>query len=479
MIDLGLLYCYLLYSLSPLPQDIPQVARSFSSVRPVTPARVPSSSSSQPSTRLYVVQDNIVNENTDAIVNTTTQDMNLSTGGVSSAISRKAGPKLQMMCKQLVDNGLILEQGKIAVTSACGQLRCKKVIHAHLPHGLAASRSSISPQKMVEKIVTACVEKAEEEHLHAISFPAFGIGAAGYSVASMAEAMLKALKQFGQKKPKSVETIKIVILDQKLHQEFFELFCKFFSIDATSQGSQGIFHSIGASLKASLGFRGKDDLYVELQPGGSTRPGARIPGLPVAVDISPRALPNPVAVFTIYAASDNTADKIEQEIRENVKERVANEKIEEKYIGYLIHDDIQEIESIANDHGVVIKVMPKIKQITISGEQRSVSNVQMKVTNLLREVEKAHSELQIFEWQSQDGETFESYPTEASVRLERAFIKRIPFIEMTIDDVEVIIDLKNLQEMSKATGSTRTVKRVRKMQIGKLHSCSSLSRLGG
>lgn len=101
---------------------------------------------------------------------------------------------------------------------------------------------------------------------------------------------------------------------------------KFFSIDATSQGSQGIFHSIGASLKASLGFRGKDDLYVELQPGGSTRPGARIPGLPVAVDISPRALPNPVAVFTIYAASDNTADKIEQEIRENVKERVANEK---------------------------------------------------------------------------------------------------------------------------------------------------------
>lgn len=123
--------------------------------------------------------------------------------------------------------------------------------------------------------------------------------------------------------------------------------------------------------------------------------------------------------------------------------------------------------------------MPKIKQITISGEQRSVSNVQMKVTNLLREVEKAHSELQIFEWQSQDGETFESYPTEASVRLERAFIKRIPFIEMTIDDVEVIIDLKNLQEMSKATGSTRTVKRVRKMQIGKLHSCSSLSRLGG
>ena len=404
--------------------------------------------------------------------------MNLSTGGVSKAIARKAGPKLQMVCKQLVDNGLKLEQGNIAVTSACGQLRCKKVIHAHLPHGPAASHTSISPQQMVEKIVTACVEKAEEECLRSISFPAFGIGAAGYSVASMAEAMLKVLKRFGQTKPKSVETIRIVILDQKLHQEFFEFFCTFFNIDITSQGSQGIFHSIGASLKASLGFRGKDDIYVELQPGGSKHPGAlsvRVPGSQVAVDISPRALPNPVAVFKIYAASMNTADKIEQEIRKNVKERVADEKIEEKYIGYLIDDDIQEIESIGNDQGVVIKVMPKIKQITISGEQRRVSHVQMKVTNLLREVEKAHTELQIFEWQSQDGETFESYPPEANIRLERALKKGIPAIQMTIDDVEVVIDLKNFQEMSRATGSTRTVQRVRKMQIGKLHSCSLLS----
>ena len=404
--------------------------------------------------------------------------MNLSAGGVSKAISRKAGPKLQMICKQLVDNGLRLEQGKIAVTNACGQLRCKRIIHAHLPVRSAASHAPISPQKMVEKIVTACVGKAEEEGLRSISFPAFGIGAAGYSIADMAEPMLSVLQKFGQKNPKSVEIIRIVILDQKLHQDFYDYFCKFFNIDTASQGSHGILHSIGASLKATLGFGGKDGVYVELQPGGGASTGVlsvRGPGSPVAVNITPSALPNPVAVFRIYAASKITVDQIEQEIRENVKQRVTTAKIEEEYIGYLIDDDIKEIEAIGDGHGVVIKIMQKIKQITISGEQRCVSHAQMKITSMLHDIEKAQSELQIYEWQSQDDETFESYPPEANARLERAFKKGIPAIEMAIDDIEVIIDLKKYEEISKTTGFRRGVKRVKKMQVGKLHSFCLLS----
>ena len=407
--------------------------------------------------------------------------MNLSAGSVSKAIFRKAGPKLQMICKQLVHNGLRLEQGKIAVTNACGHLRCKRVIHAHLPVRSAASHSPISPQEMVEKIVTTCVEKAEEEGLHSISFPAFGTGSAGFSVANIAEPMFKGLKKCGERKPRSVEIIRIVILDQKLHQDFYDYFCKFFNVDTASQGSHGILHSIGASLKAALGFGGKDGVYVELQPGGGAPAGVlsvRGPGSPVAVNITPSTLPNPpnpVAVFRIYAASKITADRIEQEIRENVKQRVTTAKIEEEYIGYLIDDDIKEIEAIGDDRGVVIKIMQKINQITISGEQRCVSHAQMKITSMLHDIEKAQSELQIYEWQSQDGETFESYPPEANARLERAFKRGIPAIEMAIDDIEVIIDLKNCEEISKTTGFRRTVKRVKKMQVGKLHSFCLLS----
>ena len=431
------------------------------------------SDGSQLGTRLYIVHGDISDETSDIIVNTTTENMDLQATAVSRALSHKAGSKLQSACRQLFDNGVSLEEGRIAVTNSFGQLRCKKIIHAYLPDRRGATKARIDPQLLVEKIVTACIEKAEQESMESISFPAFGMGLAGYSVTEAAEPMLKALQRFGRGKPKSVKTIRIVILDQSQYQELHSCFCKFFNRNPqATHGSQGFLRYIGS--KVGLCQSTKDDTYVELQAvadsveavaGSLSARGPRI-----TMSAPPQLIPNPIAVFKIYAASLQSAQQIERDIRAGVKQRVTTKTVQDPQITFLLHDDAMAIESIGDQLGVVIKVLRKINQIQISGEWGNVSQAQMKITSTLREIEKAQSELQIYEWQSQDGETYEPYLTDASIRLERAFKQRESTVEMSIDDVAVTVDLNKMEELNKSTGDRRSVRRVKKAQIGKTYN---------
>lgn len=396
--------------------------------------------------------------------------MNLSSNAVSKAIVRKAGPKLQSVCHQLVDSGLSLEHGNIAVTTACGQLHCKKVFHAYVPIRSTASRAAIDPKSLIEKIVTDCLQKTADHNLQSVSFPAFGIGAGGYSVSETAEPMLKAMQTFGKTNPKSVKTIRIMILDQGHYQEFHDYFCKFFNKDPAevTQAGHGFLHSIGSSIKASLGMGHQEKgVCVELQSPKGVVSVRRTAAL-ASWAYHSHALSNPVALFTIYSSSPQTCEQIGEKIRDAIRERSVTETIKEAdQIEFLIEDDIQEIRHIGEKLGVVIKLMPTIKEITISGEKASVSQAHVKIVGILREVESAQKNLNLYEWQSDDDGDFELYPPEASVRLERAHIKKLKAIDMTIDNVDIFVDLTRMVEISKTTGKERDVRRTKKTHYGK------------
>jgi hypothetical protein len=93
----------------------------------------------------------------------------------------------------------------------------------------------------------------------------------------------------------------------------------------------------------------------------------------------------------------------------------------------------------------------------------------MKIKDLVIEIERAESELRLYEWQWEDDDgTLEAYQYEAGVKLERAFKKDLEAIEMIIDDVSVLVDLKSMEEIDKSTGKRRAVKRTKKpYTIGK------------
>ena len=142
---------------------------------------------------------------------------------------------------------------------------------------------------------------------------------------------------------------------------------------------------------------------------------------------------------------------------------------------FLIQDDDQEIRDIEGKLGVVISMMPTIKEIRISGEQASVSQAHMRIHGILREVESAQKNLNVYEWQSEDDGDFESYPPEASVRLERASLKKLAAIDMTIDNVDIFVDLNRMLEISKTTGKERKVRRTKKTHYGKFNLPTVLS----
>ncbi len=378
--------------------------------------------------------------------------MTLNKSAVSKAILEKAGDELQKTCKHYVENGMRLDHGQIVVTPAVGKLRCRKIIHAHVPHQGSIAKSSTHHCQLIEKIVIDCLQKAEHEKMNSISFPAFGLGGGGYSVEQVAEPMLKAFQKFGQTHPQSVKSIRVVIYDPELYKQFNDFYCKFFghsSLDTRPPPSLWN-RLVGSSHKVNSESQ-------ELQAGG----GALLKAPPIWA--LSRSIPNPIVVFTIFGASNAQCEKIADTLKKLIKEKSTTKTITDAHIEQLIDDDVKEIVQIGDKHGVHVKMVAKIKEIHISGETSKVLGAHSEIQKILSDIERSMIELRDFEWLSADDDgRYEAYTPEASMRLERAFNKGLKAIELTVDNVVVVIDIQNYMETDKTTGKRRNIMRSKK-----------------
>ena len=382
--------------------------------------------------------------------------MMLNKSAVSKAIAEKAGEELQKTCRQLFENGMRLEHGQIVLTPAPGKLRCKKLIHAHIPHRGSMAKSSNHHYQLIDKIVTDCLQKAESSHMQSISFPAFGLGGGGYAVDQVAEPMLKAFQKFGQTHPQSVKSIRVVIYDQDLYKLFNEFYCKFFGrSSADPLPPQGIFSRI-------LGSSQKPDNSQELQTS-AVAPVKRTSGAPPLWALS-RSVPNPIVVFQIFAASDAQCNRIEQKLRDLISEKSTSKEIKDnEVIEHLLDDDFRDLVQIGDRLGVQVRVLPKIREIRISGEKSKVAEAHSDIQKILHDIERSKTDLISFEWQSEDDDgMYETYPPEANIRLERAYSRGAKAVELIIDGVAVVIDLQNNIETDKTTGKRRNIRRAKK-----------------
>ena len=399
---------------------------------------------------MSIENTDISEEETEIIVNTTSQDMKLSNSAVSKALLRKAGTVLQQTCDQLVQSGLKLDHGQIVVTKTFGSLQCKKIIHAHLPSRGEAKTDNLDHCSIIKEIVKKCLDKAESLKMRSISFPAFGFGQGGYSVHEVAEPMLTAFRDFGRQSPQFVRVIRVVIYDQNLHQQFFDFFVKFFQIDLS------VPQKIVSTLRSKLNPKsGHGERSVELQDTHDITP-IHQPHNQLEVDSSS------VLLFKIFANSDKKCDDIAKELKESIKKRCSDDKIEKskKVIANLIDADIEYIRSIGMNQQVQINVLTEMGKIEISGETSQVKEAKIQIMGVISEIEKSESELKVYKWQSEADDEVELYSDDDSLKLERARAKKLPALEMIIDDtVEVVIDLDKMEEISKVTGKVRELKR--------------------
>ncbi|KAJ0005343.1 hypothetical protein NQD34_015237 [Periophthalmus magnuspinnatus] len=158
---------------------------------------------------ICILKGNLEKATTDVIVNTISQDLNLSVGAVSSAILSAAGPSLQTMV-QAGQNQAGQNQasvGELIVTEG-GNLSCLKVFHAVAPH---YNKGQGNAPKLLSDLFGACLSKAEDLGMSSISFSAIGAGNLGFPKDQVFSLLVERVLEISSKKPKTLRKVHVVL----------------------------------------------------------------------------------------------------------------------------------------------------------------------------------------------------------------------------------------------------------------------------
>lgn len=158
--------------------------------------------------RVEIVQGDLTEMDTDAIVNAANNDLQLG-GGVAGAIRRKGGPEIQKEC----DTIGTIPVGAAAITSG-GNLKARYVVHA------ASMQLGGRTTELALRSSTAhALRIAAQKGLKSISFPAVGTGIAEFPMRECADIMLREVaKHFDQ--PTTIEKVYFVLFDQEALEIF-------------------------------------------------------------------------------------------------------------------------------------------------------------------------------------------------------------------------------------------------------------------
>lgn len=165
----------------------------------------------EPASRIEILQGDLTEMDTEAIVNAANNDLQLG-GGLAGAIRRKGGPGIQAECDEI---GAI-PVGGAAITSG-GKLKARYVIHA------ASMRLGGRTRAQALRSSTAhALRIATQKGLKTMAFPAVGTGIAGFPMRECAEIMLDEAKKHLQG-PTTLEKIYFVLFDQEAAEIFKEV----------------------------------------------------------------------------------------------------------------------------------------------------------------------------------------------------------------------------------------------------------------
>jgi len=162
---------------------------------------------------IFLVQGDITNMNTDAIVNAANSTL-MGGGGVDGAIRRKGGMKILEECKRIRATEWLdgLSTGKAVVTSG-GNLKARHVIHTVGPIWRGGFQSE--PELLAEAYLNS-LRLAISKGLKTIAFPSISTGAYGYPIEKASRIALTTAKEFLEKEDKLDEVVFVLFTKQDL-----------------------------------------------------------------------------------------------------------------------------------------------------------------------------------------------------------------------------------------------------------------------
>ena len=161
--------------------------------------------------QLALVQGDITEMDTDAIVNPANKDLILG-AGVAGAIRTKGGPAIQEECNRI--GGVPV--GGAAMTTA-GNLKARYVIHAVGPR-----KGEGDEDRKLRDATRNSLKIAQKHALKSIAVPAISTGIFGFPRARCAQIMVETVLQTLQRADTSLENVVFVLWDRETFQIFEE-----------------------------------------------------------------------------------------------------------------------------------------------------------------------------------------------------------------------------------------------------------------
>jgi len=159
---------------------------------------------------LDLVQGDITQQDTDAIVNAANQSL-LGGGGVDGAIHRAAGPQLLAECRTL--GGCATGNAKITKGY---QLKARHIIHTVGP---VHRRQSQEVRDLLASTYRRSLEVARENGLTSLAFPSISTGAYGYPVEEAAPIALSTVINFVKENP-DIQLVRFVLFSNDILEAY-------------------------------------------------------------------------------------------------------------------------------------------------------------------------------------------------------------------------------------------------------------------
>jgi len=158
--------------------------------------------------KIILLQGDLTEIDTDAIVNAANNDLRLG-AGVAGAIRRKGGEQIQRECDAIGS----VPVGGAAITSG-GRLKARHVIHA-----ASMQLGGATTAHALRSSTAHSLRIAAQNNLKTIAFPAVGTGIAGFPMRECAEIMLAEAHRHLQG-PTSLQKIQFVLFDKQSLEVF-------------------------------------------------------------------------------------------------------------------------------------------------------------------------------------------------------------------------------------------------------------------
>ncbi|XP_041642867.1 protein mono-ADP-ribosyltransferase PARP14-like [Cheilinus undulatus] len=157
--------------------------------------------------KISLLKGNIQDQMTHVIVNTISEDMNLSQGAVSNAILQAAGPGLQDAVRS--EAGVTMLQYGDVITTDSFNLMCRKVFHVVCPRW---DNGGGDAEETLVTIIRYCLGEAEKLKMASLSFPAIGTGNLRFPRDVVSRVLLREIHAFSSREtPQHLREVVIIV----------------------------------------------------------------------------------------------------------------------------------------------------------------------------------------------------------------------------------------------------------------------------